>query len=337
MSHYNVSLIEYPTGYQLRFYNKPIRYSEDIKNNSIEFDCSDVRTTDECYVDELARAEHSQKSSINRTINTIYELARSNVWTYFLTLTIDPKKIDNSVDNYDQFSKTIRKYFNNLKQNYAPDLKYLIVPELHKNGKTLHFHAIISDVGDIKFLFSGKVSVGKYLYDFDKCPWGRKFYNMPLWSFGWSTATKVQDTCKVAGYICKYITKDLLATVKNKRRFWASLNLNRPKTRYFLSEPQFMESLINRYDNAIMYSKDVLVYDAHLEIKYYEFNNEFDVSDIKESSLDTADEYDKFLVSHEEMEKIRNRLKQYQKEESKIYSNGFKRDSRNVGKNLFND
>lgn len=65
MSHYNVCLIEYPTGYQLRFYNKPIRYSEDIKNNSIEFDCSDVRTTDECYVDEEARAEHSQKSSIN--------------------------------------------------------------------------------------------------------------------------------------------------------------------------------------------------------------------------------------------------------------------------------
>lgn len=335
MSDYNVCLIEYPTGYQLRYYNKPIRYNDNIDSHNKS---SNVRTLEDGYVDVEMRAEHSQKSSINRTINTIYELARSNIWTYFLTLTIDPSKIDNTLDNYDNFSKTIRKYFNNLKQNYASDLKYLIVPELHSNKNTLHFHALISDVGNIKFTFSGKVSVGKYTYDIERCPWGRKVYNMPLWGFGWSTATKVQDTCKVAGYLCKYITKDLLSSLKGKRRFWASLNLDRPKTRYFLSEPCYMESLIEKYDKAILYSKDSIIFDAHLEIKYFEFSNDFDISDIRESNtIDSQDDFDRFLVSHEEMLAIRKRSKEHQIETFKRFTHGFKRDIDDFGKNLFNN
>lgn len=337
MSNYNVCLVEYPTGYQLRFYNKPINCTDNTERDSLK--SSNVRTfeNEEGYIDEDARADHSQKSSINRTINTIYELARANIWTYFLTLTIDPKKIDNTLENYDEFSKTIRKYFNNLKQNYAPDLRYLIVPELHSNKNTLHFHALISDVGNIKFTFSGKVAVGKYKYDIEQCPWGRKIYNMPLWGFGWSTATIVQDTCKVAGYVCKYITKDLLATLKNKRRFWASLNLDRPKTKYFLSDSFFMQSLIDKYENAILYSKETFVQDANLRIKYFEFSNDFNASDIKETNIIGMDDSFNCLVSQEEMQKIRNRSKQYALEDAKIYSDGFKKDIGNYGEIYFRD
>ena len=175
MAFYNVQLIEYPTGYQLRCYMRPIQACRKVRTSELYHD-SEINEK----VLESSREYKKKRSALvsqNRTVNKIYELARSNVWSYFVTLTVDPKKYDNTIDNYDLFTKGVRKYFNNLKFLYAPDLKYLIVPELHKDGKKLHFHALLSDVGGIKFVFSGKVSVGKYIYDVSECSWGKKIYN----------------------------------------------------------------------------------------------------------------------------------------------------------------
>ncbi|MFR1882988.1 hypothetical protein [Blautia sp.] len=304
MSGYNVRAVHYPGGLQIRVYNKTIFVDERVKLARIEEKeempkSSDVRT--------FEQEEHSNRVSINRTVNTVYELARANTWSYFLTLTINPALIDNTLDNYDMFTKTIRKYLNNLKTNYAPDLKYLIVPELHKDGKKIHFHALIADVGNIKFEFSGKVSAGKYIYDIDKCRWGKKIYNMPLWKFGWSTATIVQDNNKVAGYICKYITKDLLAVTKNKRRFWSSLNLDRADIRYFNVSYNDLISIFHDYENSILYTKKIKIEQAGLDISYFEFDQNIPLEDLPQKEM-YADEYDN-PVSQDKLKEMREEIK----------------------------
>lgn len=304
MSGYNVRAVHYPGGLQIRVYNKTIFVDERVRMSRIREKAEDEKSSD---VRTFEQVEHCNRVSINRTVNTVYELARANTWSYFLTLTINPALIDNTLDNYDVFTKTIRKYLNNLKTNYAPDLKYLIVPELHKDGKKIHFHALIADVGNIKFEFSGKVSAGKYIYDIDKCKWGKKIYNMPLWKFGWSTATAVQDNNKVAGYICKYITKDLLAVTKNKRRFWSSLNLDRADIRYFNVSYNDLISMFHVYENSILYTKNVKIEQAGLNITYFEFDQNIPLGDLPQK--DVYEDVYSNLVSQDELREMRNEIK----------------------------
>ena len=339
MSCYNVQLIEYPTGYQLRVYNRAVDYSDkiDIDIKSSKFKKVDDKEEKETVHDP----DRSLSSSINRTINTIYEYARSNVWSFFLTLTIDPNKIDNSLDNYDNFTKSIRKYFNHLKERYAPDLKYLIVPELHKDGKKLHFHALVSDVGRIQFEFSGKVSAGKYIYPIEKCSWGRKIYNMPLWKFGWSTATKVEDSAKCAGYVCKYITKDLCISTKGKRRFWASLNLDKSNTRFSLVRSDLIEDFASLYSSFVLYSKSISVDDANLKINYFEFDKTVDLSffdDKLPCLLDSkciSDSYEDD-VNKKSMEDLKC-LKESASTFEKNISHGFRYDYKKLGEKYFSN
>ena len=148
--------------------------------------------------------EHVIQSSMNRTVQKIYEISRANIWDYFLTLTFDRNKLDSS--NYNLLCDKVSKWLNNLRSRYAPDLKYLIVPELHKDGKHYHFHGLLANIGNITLKYSG---IKKN---------GHTIYNLSNWKYGFSTVTKVIDSNKVSSYITKYITKDLCAVSKNKRR-----------------------------------------------------------------------------------------------------------------------
>lgn len=76
------------------------------------------------------------------------------------------------------------------------DLKYLLVPELHKSGR-IHFHALMC--GNLTLVESGH---------YDKAL--RTIYNVIDWKYGFTTAVKI-DGCYEAmcKYITKYITKDL--------------------------------------------------------------------------------------------------------------------------------
>lgn len=151
--------------------------------------------------------------SLNRTKKNIYRYARCAPWEYFVTLTFDSSKTDRY--DFTECSRLVRRWFNNQHRN-APDMKYLVVPERHKDG-AWHFHALLANVGNMKFTDSGKRSKGKIIY------------NMSKWSYGFSTATAVTDVYKVANYIGKYITKDLCEATPNKQRYFVSKNMPKPE------------------------------------------------------------------------------------------------------------
>lgn len=250
---YNVRLYEYANSRQLRIYSKTIATDYEKESNENENQLSSENqnlnsnnsyTTQSPFDDSILydmeyddyieyknkQKEKKQIQSKNRSKQKIYELARANTWEYFITLTFDRTKVDSS--NYDTLIKQVGQWFNNIKKRKAPNLKYLIIPELHKDGIHYHFHGLLANCDGLIFVDSGVKQKRKVVY------------NMPDFKFGFTTATKVSDTNKVSSYITKYITKDLESTLKGKRRYIASRNCERPKViEYEMTEDEITATL----------------------------------------------------------------------------------------------
>ena len=97
-------------------------------------------------------------SSIARTRNAIYDIAKSNNWDYMITLTFNSEKVNSRYD-YNELLKKVSVWLHNQKKRKSPNLKYLIVPDLHKEdvwGKAFHFHGLLSDIGDMELIETNK-------------------------------------------------------------------------------------------------------------------------------------------------------------------------------------
>ena len=156
-------------------------------------------------------AEHSKEVSLSRTKQNLIGLLRANKWDYFITLTFDRKLVDSS--SYEEICKKACKYMNNLKERKCPDLKYVLVPELHKDGEHYHIHGVLGNTDGLQTRFSGKTDKKRKI-----------IYNLPTWKYGFSTATEIEDNEAVSNYIAKYITKDTENLLKGKQRYWSSRN-----------------------------------------------------------------------------------------------------------------
>ena len=222
------------------------------------------------FDDYEAKRQHSLYVSRNRTIQAIYKYSRQAIWEYFITFTFDPKKVDRY--EYSECMNKARKWFDNQKQRYAPDLQYLFVPELHKDG-AWHIHGVIARVGIMKIYDSGRVSINNHAYirtpKNEHYPW---IYNLDGWKFGWSTATKVQDTHKVSTYITKYITKDLCQSSKNRKRYYRSQNISEPKETEWLVEgdkQEVIQQIAESLGVNLVYEKSVESY-ISVDYKFYQ-------------------------------------------------------------------
>lgn len=271
---YNVRIIEYPNSYQVRLYSELLYEPEDmcIKINCITGEeivrkrkVKDLEKWDNVFfewedIEDIYRdqKEDQLRWSMTRTKNMMYYIARSNVWDWFVTLTLSPDKIDRY--DYAECSKKVRKWFDNLKRRKAPDMYYMIVPEMHKDG-AWHFHGLIGGCTGLTFVDSGK-----------KDDSGNQIYNFEDWKFGFSTATAVQDTERVSSYICKYITKDMCAATLNRQRYWVSRNCQRaPITKELVTYDRMKEYRIDLYER-MSYKKKVQ--SEFMDVEYFEIPKE---------------------------------------------------------------
>lgn len=276
---YNVKVIDYLYGQQVRIYSQLMgaknyideyynveNDNEDIKeknnvntDNNSDSNINDDEYSNECLTESSeVDSVRSIYSSTNRTINTIYKLARSNDWEYFLTLTFNPELVDSF--DYDEVTKKLSQWLNNLKKRYAPELKYILVPELHKSGR-FHFHGLLANIGNIKLDDSGHRDESNNI-----------IYNLGNYKLGYSTVTKINDVRRVSSYISKYITKDLCTLTKGKRRYWSSKNLDLPNETTYVLTPEEITSMINSFNNRIVYEKSVTNDIIDLTTTYYELD-----------------------------------------------------------------
>lgn len=153
-------------------------------------------STNECSktVDDGDAVVESRFDNIGRAMRraraAVRDIARSNRFSYFVTLTLNREK----VDRYDMAA--ITKKLNNWLDNQVRrrGLKYVLVPERHKDG-AIHFHGFFNDA-------LAAVPSGHYSNS------GQMIYNLPAWSLGFTAAIELYgDYNSAVSYVCKYIGK----------------------------------------------------------------------------------------------------------------------------------
>lgn len=260
MSFYNVRLIEYNNSSQVRLYKKPIISQKDKKGKNENEEEINEEKTEQSKLDrekkDNDKADRSKISSANRTKQKVYEICRANNWEWFITLTFNRKKIDSS--NYDLLSEKVSQWIKNIKKTHANDLRYIIIPELHEDGEHYHFHALVSETGDLSFVDSG------IKYD------NEIIYNVDNFKYGFSTATKIIDTKRASSYIAKYITKDLVGKTKGKKKYWSSRNLDAPIIRDFIMTAEEKDELLNSLTSEITHMKTQTLPHLGQQIDYLE-------------------------------------------------------------------
>jgi len=176
---------------------------------------------------ELCLSKEPSDVSITRTKTTITDYVLCNDFEYFCTFTFDPTKVDSF--NVVNAKKSMSNWLNNQRKT-SPLLKYLIVAEKHKSGR-IHFHALFKNYEGI-------------LTDSGRLKNARRILNISGWKHGYSTAIKIDNIAAVGFYMQKYITKDMIKTT-NKKRYWASKNLQKPQKIYNIPNSKPIRKILN--------------------------------------------------------------------------------------------
>lgn len=147
---------------------------------------------------EISLSEHETsndeklKNNIARAKSRITELALCNQWEYFVTLTIDAEKQDR--EDLAQYVKALGIWISHFNRKFQCHLKYVLIPEQHKDGKSWHMHGLFHDVPDKALI----VNEHGYL----DIPFYRE-------RFGFISLSPIKDKGKCARYITKYVTKTI--------------------------------------------------------------------------------------------------------------------------------
>lgn len=182
-----------------------------FKESGWELSADKPKTSKPKSADSMARED-----SIRRAKTAVSDIIRMNDFEYFVTLTLSEKEIDRT--NPKEITRKLKIALSNLVERYC--LKYVLIPEYHKDGKAVHFHGFIS--GDIKTVDSGTVKAPNHKkpikietakrkgISLENC---KTVYNLPQWKLGFTTAIPLsrndRDNTALEIYVTKYITKDL--------------------------------------------------------------------------------------------------------------------------------
>lgn len=185
--YYNVRVKTYLDG------TKQYMYSERIKEKGYKVEKREKTGQN---------VERKERDNMIRAVQKVYDLARSNVFDWFITMTFDPAKVDRY--DYDACVDAIKGFTKKLCKDGN---QWIIVPEQHKDG-AYHFHGLVSGDLDLTYYADG-------------------VYNLNNYGYGFTTATKIRDRARVSTYIAKYLTK-LITVPKGRKRYWASRSLQCP-------------------------------------------------------------------------------------------------------------
>lgn len=203
---HNTKIKEYPNG----DCNITVASRNVFKENGWELSADKPKVSKPKSPDSETRDD-----SLRRSKTAVSDIVRLNIFNFFVTLTLSESEIDRTSPR--EIIKKTRSVLSNLVERYG--LKYILVAEYHKDGKSIHFHGFIS--GNIKTVDSGTVKAPNIKKPIKIETAKRKgipleacktVYNLPQWKLGFSTAialdNKNEDTSALEGYILKYITKD---------------------------------------------------------------------------------------------------------------------------------
>jgi hypothetical protein len=191
-------------------------------------------------------SESNKDRSLRRTVKTIKDIVLCNPFEWFVTLTFKSDR-----KNLPKLFQQMKDWLKNQTKRNGKFL-YLIVPEYHKDG-ALHFHALFKN-------YTGKIVegfnplTGKQL---------KEKHTLAGYKLGFSNARRIkqkaEDQGRVATYLSKYITKDLIVA-QGKKRYWASTGLERPQIQYnpekWYETTQAIWSVNTEYGRIMVFAND---------------------------------------------------------------------------------
>ena len=160
------------------------------------------------------KSDSKLSNNLARTKGRVLELALCNPWEYFVTLTLNADKQDRHA--LGDFVKSLGVWIGNYNRKFGCQLKYLIVPEQHKDG-AWHMHGFFHGVA--------VESLVKNQYG---------YLDMPYYQnrFGYISLDPIKNKNKCSTYISKYILKQYENTALSgveigKHMFYASQKLDK--------------------------------------------------------------------------------------------------------------
>lgn len=205
-------------------------YGDNMQIRLVTLNClrtSGIEDEDKEFTPKGEVNEEKLSNNISRTKRKIFELAYCNPWEYFATLTINPDKFDRT--DLKQFQRKNAQWLRDLNKKYKKDIKYLLVPELHKDQNSWHLHGFFNGL-PLSLLHQFQIgdTMGKQIAE--KVKRGEVVYNWEGYQkkFGFCSLEPIRSHEAVSKYITKYITKDLLKSVTelNSHMYFSSQNLN---------------------------------------------------------------------------------------------------------------
>ena len=169
--------------------------------------------------------EESIRRAMHRAKEKIYGYVIANDWQYWATQTFNREVVDRY--NLDEIVKRYNQKLYNLKKRSYPELKWLVVPELHKDG-AWHLHMFMSGIPKDRMKYSGC----DYYVKAKNCY--RPIYNwLDTEDLGFNYYLYIGDfepleRVITTNYVTKYITKDLVKKRFNKKMYWCSRGLWEP-------------------------------------------------------------------------------------------------------------
>lgn len=133
-------------------------------------------------------------NNVIRARSKIFEYALCNDFDYFVTLTLDSKKYNR--EDLKKYIKDFGQMIRDYRKKYKSDVKYLLIPELHKDGVSWHMHGLISGI------LEEQLTLNKNGY----LDW--KIYSN---KFGYISIDKIRNKDATSKYITKYISKSFLS------------------------------------------------------------------------------------------------------------------------------
>lgn len=178
--------------------------------------------------------EEKLDNSISRTKSKIYEYALCNDFEYFVTLTLDSKKIDRSdVNNY---IKKLGQYIRDIRKSTGQKIEYILIPEKHADDLNWHMHGLMKGLQDLRE-YNESENIPRRMKDKIK-KYREENLNLFEWvgyseKFGFNCVEPIRNKDACSRYITKYISKnidnDKGITEKNKKKYYASRGLKTSK------------------------------------------------------------------------------------------------------------